>query len=73
MAIPVAARIVAIADSFDAMTTIRPYRVVLSPENAYREIETNAGTLFDPAVVKAFQRIWLTKKVNAIFEAFPEG
>jgi putative nucleotidyltransferase with HDIG domain len=73
MAIPEAARIVAIADSFDAMTTMRPYREVLSPENAYREIETNAGILFDPAMVRAFQRIWLTKKVQAIFEAFPEG
>jgi putative two-component system response regulator len=72
MAIPVAARIVAIADSFDAMTTMRPYREVLSPEHAYREIETNAGILFDPAMVRAFQRIWLTKKVQAIFEAFPE-
>lgn len=73
MAIPVAARIVAIADSFDAMTTMRPYREVLSPEHAYHEIETNAGILYDPAMVRAFQRIWLTKKVQAIFEAFPEG
>jgi putative two-component system response regulator len=73
MAIPEAARIVAIADSFDAMTTMRPYREVLTPENAYREIETNTGILFDPAAVRAFQRIWLTKKVHTIFEAFPEG
>jgi putative two-component system response regulator len=72
-AIPVAARVVAIADSFDAMTTMRPYREVLSPEQAYQEIETNAGILFDPAIVRAFQRIWITKKVHAIFKAFPGG
>ena len=64
MAIPVAARIVAIADSFDAMTTMRPYREVLSPEQAYREIEIHAGLLYDPAIVKAFQRTWLTNKIR---------
>jgi putative two-component system response regulator len=72
MAIPIAARIVAIADSFDAMTTMRPYREVLTPHNAYLEIENNAGILYDPAMVKAFQRTWNSNKVMAIFEAFPE-
>jgi putative two-component system response regulator len=72
MAIPIAARIVAIADSFDAMTTMRPYREVLTPYKAYLEIENNAGILYDPAMVKAFQRTWNSNKVMAIFEAFPE-
>jgi putative two-component system response regulator len=71
MAIPVAARIVAIADSFDAMTTIRPYREELTPQAAFQEIHDRAGILFDPAMVKAFQRAWLSGKVMAIFDAFP--
>ena len=73
MAIPLAARIVAIADSFDAMTTMRPYRDVLTPEMAHQEIQDKAGILYDPALVKAFQRAWMSNKVMEIFEAFPEG
>lgn len=54
--IPLIARIVAVADSFDAMTTDRPYRMALPPEHAVIEIEKNAERQFDPAVVKAFRR-----------------
>src|SRR6266508_2124123 len=43
-----------VADSFDAMTTDRPYRKGLSHEAALMEIERNAGTQFHPAVAKAF-------------------
>jgi putative two-component system response regulator len=49
-AIPLVARIVAVADTFDAMTTKRPYRGALSAEQALREIEAEAGRQFDPAV-----------------------
>jgi len=52
--IPLGARIIAVADSFDAMTSNRPYRKAGSPEAAAKELLRCAGTQFDPAVVEAF-------------------
>jgi ribonuclease P protein subunit RPR2 len=52
--IPLGARIFSIADSFDAMTSERPYRHALSLEEAVDEIRDGAGTQFDPECVKAF-------------------
>jgi diguanylate cyclase (GGDEF)-like protein/PAS domain S-box-containing protein len=52
--IPLEARILAVADVFDAMTHERSYRKALSREQAIAELERGAGTQFDPAVVKAF-------------------
>jgi putative nucleotidyltransferase with HDIG domain len=51
--IPLAARIVSVADAYSAMTTRRTYREPLAPERAVNELRTNAGTQFDPAVVDA--------------------
>ena len=48
--IPLAARIVAVADTYDAMTTVRPYRAARSPEQAVAEIKAEAGRQFDPRV-----------------------
>ncbi len=53
--IPLAARIFAIADSFDAMTSDRPYRSALSMEEAVAEIRAGSGTQFDPRCVEAFE------------------
>lgn len=50
--IPLGARIVSIADSFDAMTSDRPYRKALSVEDACNEIEKKAGIQFDPDIAK---------------------
>lgn len=69
--IPVAARIVAIADSFDAMTTKRPYRRELAPEEAASEIISGSGTQYDPLMIDAFQHAWQTNKITEIFLAFP--
>lgn len=55
--IPLGARIVAVADSFDAMTTDRPYRKGMPPWQALEEIVANSGTQFDPQVVDAFKRV----------------
>jgi putative nucleotidyltransferase with HDIG domain len=55
--IPLGARIVAVADSFDAMTTDRPYRKGKPPWEALEEVVTQAGKQFDPEVVGAFKRV----------------
>jgi len=55
--IPLAARILAVADSFDAMTTDRPYRRGMPPWEALEEIVANAGKQFDPEVVTAFKHV----------------
>jgi putative nucleotidyltransferase with HDIG domain len=52
-AIPLPARIVAVADTYSAMTTRRPYRDALSHDVAIAELQANAGTQFDPLVVTA--------------------
>ncbi|HSO27144.1 MAG TPA: HD domain-containing phosphohydrolase [Anaerolineales bacterium] len=65
--IPFGARLVAVADSFDAMTTDRPYKPALSLEAAYEEIERNAGLQFDPAVVAAFAIAWQQNKIQEVF------
>jgi HD-GYP domain-containing protein (c-di-GMP phosphodiesterase class II) len=52
--IPVAARIFAVADSFDAMANDQPYRNALDVEQAREEIRARAGLDFDPDVVEAF-------------------
>ncbi len=52
--IPLQGRIIAVADAFDAMVSSRPYRTRVAEEEAVRELVKNAGTQFDPAVVKAF-------------------
>lgn len=54
--IPLLARIVAVADAYDTMTTDRPDRGRLSPEMAAAELERSAGAQFDPAVVTALLR-----------------
>ncbi|MFC3150982.1 HD domain-containing phosphohydrolase [Litoribrevibacter euphylliae] len=53
--IPLSARIVAIADVFDALTTARPYKDAWSVVDAVEYIEKNAGKHFDPALVKVFK------------------
>jgi len=53
-AIPLCARIVAVADAYDAMTRDRPYRPALGRDHAVDEIRRLAGLRFDPAVVDAF-------------------
>ena len=55
--IPLAARIIGVADAFDAMTSERPYRRPLSRKEALSELTKNAGTQFDPSIVKAFFKI----------------
>lgn len=55
--IPLEARIVFVADSFEAMTSDRPYRAGMSPAAAVDELRRCAGTQFDPGVVATFVRV----------------
>ena len=63
--IPLAARILAVADSFDAMTTDRPYRKGMPPWEALEEIVANSGKQFDPEVVAAFKHV-VTAKLERV-------
>ncbi|OGP61932.1 MAG: hypothetical protein A2170_05125 [Deltaproteobacteria bacterium RBG_13_53_10] len=63
--IPLPARILAVADSFDAMTTDRPYRKGIPPWKALEEIISNSGKQFDPEVVSVFKHI-LTAKLESV-------
>lgn len=56
-AIPIAGRICALSDVFDALTSVRPYKEAWSIERAAAHIEAGAGTHFDPELVKAFHRV----------------
>jgi len=56
-AIPLTARILAVGDSFDAMTSPRTFREAHTPVEALKEIREGAGTQFDPAVVSAFLKV----------------
>lgn len=71
--IPLAARIIAISDAFDAMTSTRPYRSGMSMEEARQEIINQSGQQFDPNVVKHFLEAWdeivdFAKQVNKIVD-----
>ena len=55
--IPLPARIIAVADTYDAMTSSRPYRSALAVETAVAEIRRGVGTQFCPRVVDAFCRL----------------
>jgi HD-GYP domain-containing protein (c-di-GMP phosphodiesterase class II) len=54
--IPLGARIILVADAFEAITADRPYRAAQSAEAALAELRDKAGTQFDPAVVEALER-----------------
>ena len=55
--IPIGVRIVSVADSFNAMIGRRPYRTPFSPARAAAELQRNAGTQFDPDVVRALMDV----------------
>jgi putative nucleotidyltransferase with HDIG domain len=63
--IPLGARIVAVADAFDAMTTDRPYRKGMQPWQAVEEIVAKSGKQFDPEVVGAFKRV-MRQKIESV-------
>ena len=62
--IPIAGRIVAVADSFDAVTHRRPYKPAWTAEDAWWEIARKAGADFDPGVVDAFTKVLRSTGLN---------
>ncbi|MES1246387.1 MAG: diguanylate cyclase [Actinomycetota bacterium] len=62
--IPLGARIIFVADAYDAMTSERVYRKPLSPQEALEELQACAGSQFDPTIVDAFaQELGVTSRV----------
>jgi HD-GYP domain-containing protein (c-di-GMP phosphodiesterase class II) len=57
--IPLGARIIAVCDAYDAMTSDRPYRKALSHDQAISEVRTKSGSQFDPRVVEVFLKVIL--------------
>ncbi len=68
--IPLSARIVAVADVFDALSHKRCYKEAWSIEDAFAEIQNSAGTHFDPEVVLAFMQV--RDRICSIQMAFPD-
>lgn len=62
--IPLSARIIAVADAYDAMTSDRPYRPALPSEMARAELENGKGRQFDPVVVDAFINVLAVQEVD---------
>ncbi|HOZ47309.1 MAG TPA: PAS domain S-box protein [Candidatus Hydrogenedentes bacterium] len=69
--IPLAARIVAVADVFDALTTHRPYKRAWSDQEALEEIAAQRGHHFDPQVVDAFFDLYREGTIAEIRKRFP--
>jgi putative two-component system response regulator len=70
--IPLVARIVSVADAFDAMTTQRPYSSARSLDQAQQEIINGSGSRYDPSVVEAFRKAWELNQIQAIATRPPE-
>ena len=62
--IPFLARIFAVADVFDALTSQRLYRDTSSNADAFNYLHVNSGILFDPAIVSAFERLLSLDKID---------
>lgn len=73
--IPIVARVVTVADVFDAITSNRPYRTALALSEAREEISRGVGSHFDPVVVEAFMRVPLERleEINRHYESLSSG
>lgn len=68
--IPIEARIVAVADVFDALCSERPYKTAWPVEKAFEEVLKGSGTHFDPSCVAAFRRRW--QEIQVLFSSIDE-
>ena len=67
--IPLSARIVAIADAYDAMATDRPYKKALPLEDCERLLRKNAGVMYDPVLIELF----VSRGLGALYREEYEG
>ena len=72
-AIPIEGRLIAVADTFDAMTSNRPYRQGMPPHIAIAEIVKQRGTQFDPAIVDALVACYRDGKITLIIQESLKG
>jgi HD-GYP domain-containing protein (c-di-GMP phosphodiesterase class II) len=64
--VPLLARIIAVADSYDAMTSNRPYRLARNDRKALDELVRCSGTQFNKDIVEAFKNIYLSKSLPKV-------
>ncbi len=69
--IPLVARVVAVADTFDAMTTTRPYQKAMPLNYVIRQIKSFAGKSFDPVVIAALDKAWTSGDFEFLGEEVP--
>jgi hypothetical protein len=72
-AIPFAARIAAVADVYDALTSVRPYKQAWTARDAIEEIRSLSGTHFDPVVVEAFLKLYDAGVLRMLDAGMREG
>ncbi len=70
--IPLAARIVAVADVYDALISKRPYKEAWPQEDAVREVQRMAGSHLDPGLIEAFVELWESGVIHRIVQEMPE-
>jgi putative two-component system response regulator len=70
MAIPEPARLLAIVDAFDAMTSDRPYHAAVGADHAQAEITLQSGRLFDPVFVDAFNRCYARGDIFKVLQTY---
>ena len=71
--IPLASRILLVADAFDAMTSDRPYRGAISHDQALEELRRNAGRQFDPRCIEAFEQYIATEPASEAARPLSSG
>jgi two-component system, response regulator RpfG len=69
VAIPLEARLVAVADVFDALTSDRPYRRAWAMDRVVAHMRDGAGSHFDPAIVDAFLRVAIAGDTGGVRES----
>ncbi|MCX6552483.1 MAG: HD-GYP domain-containing protein, partial [Acidobacteria bacterium] len=70
--IPVGARVLSVVDCYDALRSHRPYRRALSPREALAIIRERRGTMYDPAVIDAFETIQTAIEAESVDDPLPE-
>ncbi|MBI2842889.1 MAG: diguanylate cyclase [Armatimonadetes bacterium] len=68
--IPLASRIIAAAEAFDALTSERPYRAVLSTADAVRKMQGLAGSQFDPLIVNSLHELVASGRISQLIETY---